>query len=146
MIGIDPGQSGGAVLLDDIDASVIDKVAFSKMTEQDIADVLCEWSGADDGRIFHHATIESVHSMPKQGVASSFKFGRHFGFLIGVLTGRIPYRMVTPQTWQKAMGCLSHGDKNVTKAAAQRLWPNEKWTHAIADAALIGEFGRRTQP
>lgn len=81
--------------------------------------------------------------MPKQGVASSFKFGRSYGFLIGLLTGlRIPYEFVTPQKWQKAMGCLTHGDKNISKAAAQRRWPNEKWTHATADAGLIAEYGR----
>jgi crossover junction endodeoxyribonuclease RuvC len=138
MIGIDPGQSGGVVLLDAA-GRVIDKLPFAKATDHDIAEWLTEWDE-------HEAVIESVHSMPKQGVASSFKFGRSFGFLIGLLTGlKIPYRMVTPQTWQKAMGCLTHGDKNVSKAAAQRVWPREKWTHALADAALIAEYGRRTK-
>ncbi len=146
MIGIDPGQSGGAVLLDG-EGNVVDRFKFSDKTDHDIAQVLTEWTDpAQFGPLGTDAIIEQVHSMPKQGVASSFKFGRSFGFLIGLLTGiRIPYRMVTPQTWQKAMGCLTHGDKNVSKAAAQRIWPREKWTHAIADAALIAEYGRRTK-
>lgn len=144
MIGIDPGQSGGMVRIADSDGSIQETAAFSKMTDHDIAEVLAAWK--DNGLIGSgQARIESVHSMPKQGVASSFKFGRNFGFLLGLLTGlKIPYTLVTPQKWQKEMQCLTHGDKNVSKAAAQRLWPDRKWTHAIADAALIAEYGRRT--
>jgi len=137
MIGIDPGASGGAVCLDN-HGNIIWTQSFTDMTDHDIAELFREF---DD----HQAIIESVHSMPGQGVASSFKFGRHFGFLIGLLTGlRMQYRLVTPQKWQKEMGCLTHGDKNISKAAAQRRWPQQKWTHAIADAALIGEYGRIT--
>ena len=138
MIGIDPGMSGGMVKLD-VDGCIMDAVAFDKMTEHDIAEALREWANVDDSlSVGERAVIESVHSMPKQGVASSFKFGKSFGFLLGLLTGmKIPYALVTPQKWQKEMQCLTHGDKNVSKAAAQRLWPDRKWTHAIADAALI---------
>ena len=90
------------------------------------------------------AMLENVHSMPKQGVASSFKFGRNFGNLEGLLTGsKIPFDYVTPQKWQKELGCLSHGDKNVTKSKAQRLFPHLKITHAIADALLIMEYCRK---
>jgi len=136
MIGIDPGDSGGAVCIGG-SGVIVWTQAFQGMTDHDIAELLKEFD--DD-----EAIIESVHSMPKQGVASSFKFGRSFGFLIGLLTGlQIPYTLVTPQKWQKAMECLTHGAKNRSKAAAQRLWPNRKWTHAIADAALIAEYGRR---
>ena len=92
------------------------------------------------------AYIESVHSMPKQGVSSTFTFGRNYGFLRGCLCAlEIPYHEVTPQKWQKALECLSHGDKNVTKARAQQLFPKLKITHAIADALLIAEYGRRQQ-
>ena len=143
MIGIDPGQSGGMVVIDG-EGGVLDAVAFATMTEHDIAETLAEWGEWPCGGV---ATIEAVHSMPKQGVASTFKFGKSYGFLLGLLTAlKIPYVMVTPRQWQKELGCLSGGDKNVTKGAAQRQWPGQKWTHAIADAALIAEYGRRTRP
>jgi hypothetical protein len=52
--------------------------------------------------------------------------------------------------WQKSLGCLTHGDKNVSKAAAQRLFPGMKITHATADALLIAYYGytkeRQIQP
>jgi hypothetical protein len=41
------------------------------------------------------------------------------------------------------MSCLTKGDKNVTKSRAQELFPEVKVTHAIADALLIAEYGRR---
>jgi crossover junction endodeoxyribonuclease RuvC len=95
-----------------------------------------------DGQFF--AIIEKVHSMPKQGVASSFKFGQSYGFLRGCLVASgIPFEEVSPQVWQKELGCLSKGDKNVTKARAQSLFPQLRITHATADALLICEYARR---
>jgi len=117
------------------------RLKFTTATDYDIAD----WF--DDYRHFVDvAYMEKVHSMPKQGNVSSFTFGERYGFLRGLMTGlRIRYEYVTPQKWQKTLGCLTHGDKNISKAAAQRLWPKLKWTHATADAALIAEYGRRKE-
>lgn len=136
IIGIDPGQSGAAAYISN---GVIEFVKLAN-TERDISDFLREHQDAS------FAYIEKVHSMPKQGVASSFKFGANYGFLRGCLIAHgIPFEEVTPQKWQKAMGCMSRGDKNVTKARAQQLFPEIKITHAIADALLIAEYGRRVR-
>jgi hypothetical protein len=78
------------------------------------------------------------------GVTSAFTFGRGYGSLLMALTAkRVPFDEVPPGTWQKTMGCLSGGDKNVTKRRAQQLFPAVKVTHAVADALLIAEFARR---
>lgn len=139
-IGVDPGVSGGASILD-YHGSIIDVVAFKKMTDRDIADWFQEWGS--HGSV---AVIEKVHSMPRQGVASTFKFGRSFGFLEACLVCcHIPYTLVTPQKWQGYLDCKTGGDKNVTKKAAQMRWPGQKFTHAIADAVLIAEYGRLTK-
>ena len=138
ILGLDPGKSGGMVLLD-ANSTIIDRIIFSHNTDHDIADCIREWN-ENDGLI---AYLEQVHSMPRQGVASTFKFGAHFGMLRGMLImAHIPFRLVTPGMWQRKLGCLSHGNKNVTKSAAQQRWPDLKWTHAFADAALIAEYGR----
>lgn len=143
VIGIDPGASGGMVLID-YDGTIIDRMKFNGATDHDIAETLREWKDMD--RDYVGGLIEHVHSMPKQGVASSFKFGRSFGFLEGLLTAlRIPFGYVTPAKWQGEMKCRTKGDKNITKSAAQRLWPDLKWTHALSDAALIAEYGRRNK-
>lgn len=146
-LGIDPGKSGGiAAVRGDIEDSGVETI---KLTETP-ADV-CAWLGRvmsspwiDPRKV--RAVIEQVHATPQMGVTSAFTFGRSFGWLLGVLdaTG-IPYEFVSPQKWQKAMNCRTGGDKNVSKAAAQRLFPQVKMTHAIADAILIAEYARRLE-
>lgn len=143
-IGIDPGQSGGIASLVGDNTGTSPACVKMPETEKDCFDALEKLQRINFTAIF--AVIESVHSMPKQGVASSFKFGRNYGFLRGCLIALgIPFEEVTPQKWQKALGCLSHGDKNVTKARAQQLFPALKITHATADALLLAEYCRRTR-
>jgi Holliday junction resolvasome RuvABC endonuclease subunit len=137
-IGIDPGLSGGIAIIQ----QGLEAMAWKMPpTERDIADLLLSISKMD----VHLCFIESVHSLPRQGVASTFKFGRSYGFLRGLLVAfKIPFDEVSPLKWQRAMGCLSHGNKNVTKAKAQQLFPQLTVTHATADALLIAEYCRRS--
>jgi len=135
VIGVDPGVNGGIAFLHD------GKVAAYKMpaTERDIYDLLA--TGEESAPIVF---LESVHSMPDQGVSSSFKFGRGYGFLRGAITAlKYPLHDVSPQKWQRALGCLTGGDKNISKQMAQQLFPQLKITHSIADAILLTEYGRR---
>lgn len=139
-LGVDPGANGAAVLI--TAAQQVEAVCkFKDCTEADISN----WF--DRGEVYHHevrAVIERVHAMPKQGVSSTFKFGTSYGFLRGMLVANgIPFEAITPGVWQRSLGCLSRGDKNVTKARAQEIFPQTKWTHATADAVLIAEFCRR---
>jgi Holliday junction resolvasome RuvABC endonuclease subunit len=136
-IGVDPGASGAIAIIHESG-----RVNWIKndSTEHELADWLRDVADGFDC----FAIIEQVNAMPKQGVSSTFKFGKSFGFLIGLLTAlRVPYETYRPQAWQKHMRCMTKGDKNVSKAAAQRLWPSAKITHANADALLIAEFGRQ---
>jgi hypothetical protein len=83
---------------------------------------------------------------PQMGVTSAFTFGKGYGGLLMLLTALdIPFDQITPRKWQTAMGCLSGGDKNVTKRRAQQLFPKLTITHAIADALLLAEFCRRVR-
>jgi hypothetical protein len=77
------------------------------------------------------------------GVTSAFTFGQSYGFLRGILAAsKIPFIEVSPQKWQREMGCMTKGNKNVTKQAAQQRWPKLKITHANADSLLIAEYAR----
>lgn len=145
-IGIDPGASGGIAFIPDNNTA---KAWADKMpsTLADLYDTFCSpENGVLAGDCHYiHACLERVHSMPGQGVASSFKFGQGFGHLEMALTAaRIPFTYVTPQKWQKELQCLTGGDKNVSKARAQQLFPHLKITHALSDALLIAEYCRRT--
>lgn len=135
-LGIDPGVSGGLAIVNE-DGHLIGANGFKNLTEDDINDIFAT-------NTFDFAILEKVHSMPKQGVKSTFTFGQSYGFLRGLMAAhKIKRDFVTPQKWQKEMGCLSRGDKNVTKSKAQQLFPKWKMTHAIADAALLAEYARR---
>lgn len=137
-IGIDIGKNGAAVLMAP-DASVLGTLKFKDATLHDKAQTLREWLMTADGMAV--AMIEKVASSPQMGVKSAFTFGNGLGEILGILAAlRIPYKTVAPGVWQRAMGCLSKGDKNITKAAAQRLYPDVKITHSNADAILIGRY------
>lgn len=136
VLGVDPGKSGALALVDSLGAIDVFKL---DNTERDIWDCLKEWREKIDC-----AYIERVSAMPRQGVSSTFKFGTSYGFLRGILiASEIPFEAVTPAKWQRTLGCLTKGDKNVTKSKAQELFPNIKITHAVADALLIAEYGVR---
>lgn len=138
VFGIDPGGNGCIAL---IDAGRSAYINLKDATEHDV----CEWLRdyvVDESKC--HAFIERVHSSPQMGVCSAFSFGKSYGFLLGIfVASRIPFEEVPPQKWQKAMGCMTQGDKNKSKARAQQLFAPMKITHANADALLIAEYGRR---
>ncbi|MCK9370087.1 hypothetical protein M0R04_09305 [Candidatus Dojkabacteria bacterium] len=145
-LGIDIGKNGAiAVFTDD---EYVDCLCFNNSTEKDVADFLSNISiNPDimfDGRVM--AMVERVSASPQMGVVSSFSFGQSFGFILGLLTGlNISFDFVRPQVWQKALGCLTKGDKNVSKQKAQQLFPGIKITHGNADSILIAEYLRRSQ-
>src|SRR4030095_8120640 len=110
-------------------------------TEHEIVELIAEFSP----RIAIVA-LERVGVMPGQGIASTAKFMRSYGFLRGVLAALLIRREdVRPQVWQQALGCLTGGKKAITRQKAQQLFPkcHVRITDKIADALLIAEHQRR---
>lgn len=133
IIGIDPGASGAI-------ATVQPMVEVWPMpaTPHDLAALL---------RTFDPSTtrcyVENVHSMPGQGVASTFKFGREFGQVLGVLAAfDIPHTLVTPATWKRSMGLIGK-EKAESKRLAQQLFGSVASSEGKSEALLIAEWGRR---
>jgi Holliday junction resolvasome RuvABC endonuclease subunit len=142
-IGIDPGKNGAIAWITD------GKPCVEKMpdTLQDLWELIGGICGltSNHGYTPCKAYIEQVSSSPQMGVTSAFTFGNGFGHLEMALTAAgIPFERIRPQVWQKTLGCMTGGDKNVSKRRAQELFPTMKVTHATADALLIAEYGRRT--
>jgi Holliday junction resolvasome RuvABC endonuclease subunit len=145
-IGIDPGASGAIAWIDERGKSCVEKMPD---TLQDLWELICDITNfprsAIDGRKYK-AYIEQVSSSPQMGVVSAFSFGRGYGNLEMALTAAgIPFERVRPQVWQKAMGCMTKGDKNISKAKAQELFPDKKVIHNTADALLIALYGTKQQ-
>lgn len=140
ILGIDPGESGGFAILN-CDGCVHMVQAMGKLTPADRCDIIRKFTPE-----ICKAYIEKVGVMPKQGIVSAATFMRNYGQLEGFLVGcQTPYEFILPAAWQKALGCLTKGDKNITKARAQGLFPHIQVTHALADALLIAEYGRRRE-
>ena len=145
-VGIDPGKGGGIAL---VYADGTAEAYKMPETERDLLDLFLELRTRWYFKVsLPVAVVEVVHAMPGQGVTSMFTFGRGYGAVrMAALACGFRLVEVTPQKWQAALGCRTKGDKNVSKRRAQELFPTvKKITHATADALLIAEWGRRTQP
>lgn len=137
-LGIDPGKSGGIAFIPERGDPWAEKMPDTERDLFDLLEMQDEWEP--------FAYIENVSSSPQQGVVSAFTFGKGYGSLLMALTARgIAYERIAPGVWQKSMKCLTKGNKNVSKARAQELFPSLKITHANADALLIAEHCRRTK-
>jgi len=151
IVGIDPGLTGAIVELTP-KGNILSKHVMPTVDKKllDLKQLRVILSLYKNSMVY----LEKVHSMPKQGVASSFKFGRVFGVLEGMLAAlQIPYKLVTPQRWQKKMheGIEREiGPKERSLMAVTRLYPNEdlratersKTPHkGLVDALLIARYG-----
>jgi len=147
IIGVDPGKSGAFAALDYHtgrllgvhDMPVVGKIISANLLAGDVA--MYRRPGAIPGV----ACIEDVHSMPKQGVATMFSFGRSLGVAEGVLAGSgWSMRYVSPQKWKKALGLST--DKGVSRRRAIELWPDQSelfkrvMDDGRAEAALIAYY------
>ena len=149
-IAIDPGKSGG--LAYQLAGQPAQAVAMPP-TEGDLVNLLRQLATNPDNTV---AFVEEVGGYigQAQPASSAFKFGRNFGFTLGVLqTLGVRVELVRPQRWQKSLAlgsasnCASKTEwKNKLKAAAQRFYPNLKPTLATADALLILDYARRSAP
>lgn len=166
ILGIDPGRSGGVAVLslDNAGKPRCDPTLLKlDLEEQQVSDLFWKiFYDATEAGERCHVVLEKVHAMPAinriksrdgeikrqevfASVSSVGTFMQNYGFLRGCLrTIGFEFQEVRPQDWQTALGCLTRGDKNVSKRKAQELFPEVKIIHATADALLLAEFGRRT--
>ena len=132
----DPGANGALVLMDCEEVYKIipfDKEEYVKNTHSLVA---------------NRCVLEKVHSMPKQGVVSTFNFGENYGWIRGVMDkANIKIIDVSPQKW-KGYFHLS-GNKEESIELCKKLYPNvnlfrtercKKEHDGIAEAILIGRY------
>lgn len=157
LIAIDPGQSGGIAIIDY--HKVLNEMKDHYIVQESLTTVHNMPSTIKDLHYLFSEIIgdkvvyiEDVHSLPNQGIASTFKFGRGFGNLEAMAIShncRLIY--VRPQVWQKHLGLLSKkGEsktqhKNRMKAFAQQRYPHIKVTLATADALCILEYAKEKE-
>jgi len=147
-IGIDPGKSGGIVGLTNGKINVIDKMPQTTKQLWDYFIYLGFPNMLEREKTY--VCIEAVHSMPTDGVRSSFSFGHHLGELdmaFSVLT--IDPIRVRPVDWQRSFGIqrikgeskYAYKGRLVDLAKSLcRADERDKMTRFTADAYLIALF------
>jgi crossover junction endodeoxyribonuclease RuvC len=144
IVGIDPGIHGALavvnivddatpVLVDVLDVPVIGTGAKERVNTMLVRDWLAQHKP-------DHALIERAGSMPKQGVASTFKYARAVGSVETVVAcSDIPYSIIEPAKFHHLPG----KDKEAARQRALQLFPAahalfaRKKDHQRAEAALI---------
>lgn len=149
VVGIDPGKTGGLVLLEDdewIDCLDMPMLQMGNITAPFVDGLAVRrWiiERAPD-----EIVIEAVASRPGQGVATTFRFGASYGSVVGVaLSTQYPVTLVPPAVWKRRAGLLGTS-KDAARLLALKLFPRatsslkRKKDIGRADAGLIARFGR----
>lgn len=157
VLGCDPGQSGCvALLVDGEPAGFIDMPTMPRAAgghEVNAAALAAQIRG----ELMKHrgayvvAVVELVGSMPKQGLASTFRFGQSDGILRGVLGALgIGYITVAPVKWKGHYG-LKGQEKDAARTLAIRRFPcvaeqlARKKDGGRADALLLALWAHSTE-
>jgi|LakMenE18May11ns_1017448.scaffolds.fasta_scaffold9423576_1 hypothetical protein len=141
LLGVDPGTNGGFMARFPSGTFLTGPLPD---TEGDLLALLemVAMSDSNEKICYLENLVKFTGSpMPSSAMAS---YASNWGVLKGMLMAlKFQLVLVTPQTWQKALGLgsskgLSKTEwKNKLKSEAQRLFPSQKITLANADAALI---------
>lgn len=138
--GIDTGLSGYVAIRDS--GMVIYKVPLigDTLNCKELQDILIRHKVA-------HCFLEKAHSMPKQGIASTFKFGYVYGLLEATCKLTTKLEIVHSKTWKNLILKGTAKDKDAAVAFVNSLYPEitfkYKYEHNKADAICIAEYGYR---
>jgi len=106
-LGIDPGLHGAIAIFDPLKrfpVAVLDMplVKATKKSKARINKVELASIFDRHAKTIKRVVLEDVHSMPGQGISSTFKFGHGVGILEGVIASlKLDLLKVTPAVWKK---------------------------------------------
>lgn len=151
IIAIDPGASGGVVLVYPNDVVT----AIAMPDDADLRDLIEHFKlGAEtegEGIVAYLEQVGGFIAGNKLPGSAMFNFGDGYGHIRGLLAAyRVETRLIRPQVWQKGIpGLQGVKDKPVRKRAlkehAARLFPHIKVTLSTADALCIAAFARNAE-
>jgi crossover junction endodeoxyribonuclease RuvC len=123
LMGIDPGLQGSIVAVRERVVSVWRMPLMEgKRTRIDViqvADIIGLAPSQEGPDII---TMEACQSMPKQGAVSTFNYGVTYGELLAIVTlARVPFRVVSPQSWKRRYGLAGNEKLAALEVATRRL-------------------------
>jgi hypothetical protein len=138
-IGIDPGLKGALAWVNE--AGFLLEVEDMPVVNNHVNANLLTNLIVGYGRV-ECVIVETQQSMPKQGVASSFKTGVGYGIIVGVLAAlHIPVVYWPSSHWKKTLRLSSN--KEYSRQRAMERWPDQtelfkfKKHEGRAEAALL---------
>jgi crossover junction endodeoxyribonuclease RuvC len=152
VIGIDPGVAtsalaalGGSSVISLVDLPVHMIPARGRGLRAELDGPALHIMLAELGPVAH-VFIESIGPMPKQGIASTWRFAEAYGTIKAiVMTMGFPVTLVSPKTWQRFHGIGRTGDE--ARRRAGQLYPDatsalaRKRDSHRADAVLLAAYG-----
>lgn len=148
--GVDPGKSG-AIASVDSDGTILKVSRFNQAdAEGRIALIIADHFAELEEDAIHAATIERVGAMPRQGLSSTFTFGRVYGEAwAGLLLSKARVCSVAPSTWQSDLLLPKKADysshKRALKQHAETRW-GRNLTLDQVDAIWLAEWARLKGP
>jgi len=142
--GIDPGLTGGITFIqgDEVSAHRTPVVTVKKKKILNLVRIVDYLKLFEPDVVY----IEKQQSMPRQGVASTFKTGLNYGLYLGLFVALgLKYEEVRAVKWKKDLNVSS--DKDLARARASYLLPqaSDKWQlkceDGVAESALIAYWG-----
>ena len=160
ILGIDPGYTGGLVVLDEegkiLEFALMPIIEISKGKQKKKYLNMSELSILIKRMNPTNCYVEQVSAFPGQGVCSMFNFGHTLGAIeMALASNSFPYTLVSPRKWSNV---IHKGVSKDIKAKGRsliifkRLYPNvnfiikpngKKPEDGLIDALLIAEYGRR---
>lgn len=155
IIGVDNGLKGGLGFIDTDNSTRVYAVAMPTYTLESGKkkhEVMDSQEVKKEIQAFlpDLVVIEKAQSMPGQGVVGVGNYMRAFGIMEGICVGLgIPYRLVSPQTWKKALG-LTY-DKGKCIERCKQLFPSVDLTpkgcrkphDGMAESLLLAYWGSK---
>lgn len=160
-IGIDPGLTGAlavympplpitgaAPYIEVFDTPVHEIDGKKQLDNYRLGTIINLWARSHQVKV---AMIERVHSMPDQGVASSFNFGDSYGAVKqAVASTGLPMKLISPASWKAILGLRGGKEnKDMSRQLASRLFPvhSHLWARkkddGRAEAVLLAYYGSK---
>ena len=143
-IGIDPGKSGGIMVIDEKGEVSAYKCPEKVLDMSMLFKLIIGDTAPENVKLL----MERVWARPGNAVRAAFTYGVNYGQWLGIAASHeIEMCTVIPNNWIKWIGCpkgmIVKDRKNWLKSKAKELYPElKKVTLATADAILITHYAR----
>lgn len=157
-MGIDPGLKGAIAIITDSSAPNVvfaDEMYKTSNNEIDIKKIMMKMQEITTvyGQI-SFCFLEKAQAMSKQGVISTFNYGKGYGMLRAFLEiYNIPFQEIHPMKWKKEFS-LVKTTKDDSISVARKMFPEltdesfitprGRKKDGIAEALLLAEFCKRS--